>query len=229
MTSRRGGDPPVLRWTWLGRRPYDEVWGLQIEARDRLLGGGDEDVLFLCEHDPVVTLGRRADPGSLLVPEAELEARGTAVRRIERGGDATWHGPGQLVGYPVVRLRPFGLDVPGFVGALEEAMIGFLSARGLDAGRRPGYPGAWVAGAKCGAVGVHFRRFVSLHGFALNLSNDPGDFAPIVPCGIRDAGVASLHSLVGASPSPAEAAEEMAIRVAEALGGRPAPRVTPPA
>ncbi len=199
---------------------HQRVHSFQLQQRDTLLSGQGEDLLLLVEHPPTITLGRRATADSLRVSEAEIHRSGVDLRTIERGGEATFHGPGQLVGYPVVRLASFRRDVPAFVAGLEEAMILFLAELGIEAGRREGHPGVWVGQDKVGAVGIHIRRFVSIHGFALNLTIEPEAFSSIVPCGIRDGGVTSVKRLLGRAPSPQEAAPQMAKKVGEVLGAR---------
>ena len=170
----------------LGRLDFDSACTLQKQVRQRLLNDADAaDVLLTVEHPPVLTAGKRARPEHLLLPRAELERRGIQVRDIERGGDWTWHGPGQLVGYPIVDLRRRRLAVKHFVGALEDAMIA-LAGRALAAAgaghvgltRKAGCPGAWLdepggARRKLGATGVHIHHGVSLHGLALNLDPEP--------------------------------------------------------
>jgi lipoate-protein ligase B len=155
------------------------------------------DTLLLVEHDEVVTLGRHGDMGNLVVPEAQLAAAGIELHRIERGGDITYHGPGQLVGYPIVSLRDCGISVHDYVTALEEALINVAAHLNISASREPGFNGVWVDGAKLAAVGVAIRRGASYHGFALNVSTDLAKFALIVPCGIVGRGVTSLSTLLG--------------------------------
>lgn len=186
----------------LGRADYDSVWALQRELREARIAGQGADVLLTVEHSPpVLTAGRRATEAGLREPRAALEASGYQLRAIERGGEWTYHGPGQLVGYPIVAIQPRGLKVTRFVAGLEAAMLAVVrrgllrasvdpSALGIELGRRPGYPGAWLRRggrlAKIGAVGVHLRRFVSIHGLALNLDPVPWGFDRIVPCGLSD-------------------------------------------
>jgi lipoyl(octanoyl) transferase len=175
------------------------------------VAGDGPETLLLCEHDPVITLGRSAHASNVLAPPAELARRGIAVERISRGGDVTFHGPGQLVGYPVVRLRG---GVVGHMTAMARALIAVLAPLGVTATWRRDAPGLWVGDAKICAFGVNVQRRVAIHGFALNLAIDPADFATIVPCGLADARISSVASLIGASPAPAA----IAARVAGALG-----------
>ena len=184
-------------------------------------------MVWLLEHDPpVVTVGRREAPGT--PGEEALAAVGTQRFAVERGGLATWHGPGQLVAWLVVDAPRRGLGVRTFVEALESAVIGWLATRGVAAHRRTGHPGVWVGRDKICAVGLHFRRGVSMHGIALNLRPDLGGFGLIVPCGITDGGVTSLLALRGASPSPKEAAPEVAGVIIEELNAASRRRIDSP-
>lgn len=169
----------------LGRRPYGEVLALQRElCQARGDGRISDDLLLLVEHDPVVTLGRGTAASSLpLAPDA-LRARGVLVHEVERGGDVTWHGPGQLVGYPIVDLQALRPDLHWYLRALEDALIEALEQLGVPADRNPGYTGVWTAGRKIASIGVHVKRWVTLHGFALNVTNRLDGFDDIVPCGI---------------------------------------------
>ena len=196
---------------WLGRVPYLEALQAQRERREAILQGDASEVLWLLEHDPVITTGRR---GVVDLPSTEvLTELGLDVVPTERGGLATWHGPGQLVGYLLCELHRLGLKVRTLVAALEEGVSNWLATQGVSAGGRAGYPGVWVGSAKICALGLHFRRGVSMHGFALNLTNDLEGFALITPCGITDGGVTTLSKLCGRSSNPAEAA----IGVGEAI------------
>jgi lipoyl(octanoyl) transferase len=184
----------------LGRVPYAE--GLEVQARLVAQRQQDEvpDTLLLLEHDPVFTLGRNARPENVLVPADVLRTRGVAVHETGRGGDVTYHGPGQVVGYPILFLEPGRQDVHRYVRGLEEVMIRACADFGVGAGRVPGRTGAWVGSDKVGAIGVRIARWVTSHGFALNVANDLAPFQWIVPCGIRDGGVTSLAEVLGAAP-----------------------------
>lgn len=201
----QGGAPRVQ---WLGRLGYRWAWRLQHLRRDAVIAGVAPEVLWMLEHGPVVTTGRR--PVERLPEHVE-------VVHTERGGLATWHGPGQLVGYLILDVGRRDLTVRGTVCGLEQAIIGWLATRGIDARRRPGAPGVWVGRDKIAAVGLHFRRGVSMHGFALNLTADLRAFDAIVPCGIRDGGVTSVLRVCGISPSPREVAEEVGRAVVDTL------------
>jgi len=197
------------------------VHALQLQLRAELLAGTGRPTLLLVEHEPVITLGRRSADDALTAPAERLAARGIGVVRIERGGLATYHGPGQLVGYPVLPLPRFGLDVPTFVHHLEGTMADVVGELGLDAGRRPGYPGLWVGRAKIGAVGVHVHRQVSIHGFALNLDPDLSVYDLFLPCGIQpeEGAISSVARLAGSAPSPADLAPAAAARFRARVSG----------
>jgi lipoate-protein ligase B len=153
----------------------------QERLRERLLGDGGPETLLLCEHEPVVTLGRSANPGHLLVPRGELARRGIDVQPASRGGDVTYHGPGQLVGYPIVRLRG---GVIGHVTGMARAIAAVLGELGIEAAWRRETPGLWVGEGKICAFGVHVHRRVAIHGLALNVSGRLDGFDAIVPCGL---------------------------------------------
>lgn len=177
-------------------------------ARGAALTAGDEgEALALLEHPPVYTLGARGNREHLLATPAALAARGAAVVRTDRGGDITFHGPGQLVAYPILAVRDRGLGAATYVRRLEAVIIDTLDAFGIAAGRVEGRPGVWVEGAKVAAIGVRISRGVSRHGLALNVSTDLAWFGRIVPCGIPDAEVTSMHCLLGRAP-PARAVED---------------------
>jgi lipoyl(octanoyl) transferase len=181
--------PAPISAQWLGRIGYREAWQLQKTLVERRAAGEIGDRLLLLEHDPVLTLGRQADEGHVLASQRELGRRGIEVIRVERGGEVTYHGPGQLVGYPILRLGDRGLLVRPLVTALEVAMIETCAALGVDAVRRDGHPGCWIDGGpnrpfrKIGALGLRIERGVSYHGIALNIDVDLRDFDLIDPCG----------------------------------------------
>ncbi len=175
----------VVRVVDLGRQAYLPILELQrLLVHARVEGEITDDLLLLVEHDPVVTLGRGTRQTSLPLPEAALRARGFEVVEVERGGDVTVHAPGQLVGYPILDLQQHRLDLHWYLRQLEEAMIRGLAGLGIAAERNPGRTGVWVAGRKIGSIGVHVKRWVTLHGFALNVTTDLRVFNVVVPCGI---------------------------------------------
>lgn len=169
----------------LGRRSYADARALQ-EAAARAVTGGGLDQLLYVEHPPVVTLGRAAAPGQLVATVAELCRRGIAVVETDRGGGATFHGPGQLVGYPIVDLRRRGLGVRAYLRALEAGLVRALRLEGVDGGVRPGLTGVWSTAGKLASIGIAVRRGISRHGFALNVDPDLSCFGLIVPCGLSE-------------------------------------------
>ncbi len=201
----------------LGSIGYRNAWQLQRELADARSDGGP-DTLLLLEHPPVYTAGRRTEAH-------ERPAHGTQVVDTDRGGKITWHGPGQLVGYPIIRLSE-PLDVVNFVRRLEESLIAVCAALGLEAGRVEGRSGVWLtSGAglpprKVGAIGVRVSRATTQHGFALNCDCDLSAFDSIVPCGISDAGVTSLSAELGRAVTVDDVRNQVAAAVCDALDGR---------
>lgn len=187
----------------LGLARYDEGLAWQHDRAERVRTGQPETVALL-EHPPVYTLGIRGDPAHVLASAEWLAARGARVVRTDRGGDVTFHGPGQLVVYPILDLRARGLGPADYVHALETCVIATAAACGVRAARVPGRPGVWVGNTKLAAVGVRIRGGVSTHGLALNVATDLRWFDAIVPCGIADAGVTSLARELGRACPPAE-------------------------
>ena len=169
----------------LGRRPYAPVLELQ-RALCRARGEGKirEDILLLVEHEPVMTLGRSTKATSLPIPVSEIALHGVEVHEIERGGDVTFHGPGQLVGYPIVDLQQMKPDLHWYLRELEGALIDGLGALGIPGERSAGQTGVWVGGRKIASIGVHVKKWITFHGFALNVTTDLKYFDLIVPCGI---------------------------------------------
>jgi len=184
----------------LGRRPYGEALALQRELVERRVQGGlSNDLLLLLEHDPVVTLGRGGRPESLPLSPADLGRRGIEWYEVERGGDVTYHNPGQLVGYPILDLHQHRLDLHWYLRQLEATLIGALGELGISAVRNPPYTGVWAGGRKIASLGVHVRRWVTLHGFALNVNNDLSGFDLIVPCGIPGVRMTSVEKELGSA------------------------------
>lgn len=176
----------------LGTVDYDEAHALQKELQEKRIAGEAEDIVLLLEHPPVLTLGRSAKNEHVVASKEFLEAQGISVYEVGRGGDVTYHGPGQLVAYPIIDLKPNRKDVRKYVWTLEEAMIRTCSDMGIDATRIPGLNGTWVDDRKVGAVGVRISRWVTMHGLALNANSNLSHFELIVPCGIGDKAVTSL-------------------------------------
>jgi len=184
----------------LGQRPYAEVLELQRAlCRLRVSGGTSDDILLLVEHEPVYTLGRSTRSNSLPVPTQDLEAGGAEVHEVERGGDVTYHGPGQLVGYPIIDLSRHRRDLHWYLRELEGAVIDALADLGVPAERRAGLTGVWTRGRKIASIGVHVKQWVTLHGFALNVTLDLAPFSRIVPCGIQDVVMTSIAAELATS------------------------------
>lgn len=197
----------TLRTEWLGRIPYAAALDLQKQAVEDRREGRTPDRLLLLEHTPVVTFGRGARAGNLRVSEAELQARGIDLHRVARGGDVTYHGPGQLVGYPIVDLAARNAkDVVAWLRRIEESLIEALAELGIAGARSEGKTGVFVAGSsplrKLASIGVGVQGWVTWHGFALNVSLDPADFDVIVPCGLDDVTMSSVAQELGAAASP---------------------------
>ncbi len=196
---------------------YQEAWGLQQRTAERVRAGG-EPALILIEHPPTYTLGVRGDAAHLLIDAEALRVRGTAVHRTDRGGDVTFHGPGQVVGYPIIDLHRFGQGPVWYVRSLEALLIETLARFGIVATRVQGHPGVWVRDAKIAAIGVRVSRGVTTHGFALNVNTDLAYFEQIVPCGLADAGVTSMQQLAGAAFGMREVEDEVAAAFAGQFG-----------
>jgi lipoyl(octanoyl) transferase len=181
----------------LGLVTYADGLRLQRELVAQRKAGEIPDILLLLEHPHVYTLGRNAKKENLLISAEQLAARGAEVFEIDRGGDVTYHGPGQLVGYPILDLAQHRRDIAWYMRCLEEVLIEVAGDYGIEAGRLAGAPGVWVGNDKLAAMGVHISRWVTSHGFAFNVNTDLRYFDWIVPCGLRDKGVTSLQKLLG--------------------------------
>jgi len=177
----------------LGQEPYQRAWDLQHALVQARQAGRVDDTLVLLEHDPVITLGRGGDEQHILAPPAKLRELGVQVQRIERGGDVTYHGPGQLVGYPILLLEAHHLGVSDYMHALERVLVLCLSDLGLHASCHAGVIGVWVGGAKIAALGARVERGVTYHGFALNVNTNLEHFGLIIPCGLVGKRVTSVQ------------------------------------
>ena len=197
-----------LGWSWLGQQPYGEMLERQRSHRRSVIDGSSSETVWLLEHDPTITTGRRPVP-NLPGPE-DLKNQGIALHKTERGGLATYHGPGQLVAYAIVDCWGRSLGVKGAVHAMEQRLIDWLTELQIEAKRRPGFPGVWVGMEKVAAIGMHFKQGVSMHGVAINLTNSLDSFRMITPCGITDGSITSIQRLRGFSPTPEEAAPLLA-------------------
>lgn len=207
-----------LKVEWLGRMRYRPAWDVQRARHAARVAGDIDDTLLLVEHEPVLTLGRHARDEHVITPRDELERRGIEVIRVERGGEVTYHGPGQLVAYPIVRLRDRGVLLRPFVRALELSMSDVADRYGIHAELRTGYPGVWIGSdgptpRKLGALGLRVERGVTYHGIALNITTRLDDFALIDPCGMAGLDVTSVARELGWQGPAAEPSTE---RVEEA-------------
>jgi len=219
---------PPLRWFWLGRVAYGEAWELQRRLAAARAAGMIDDCLLCLEHPPVYTMGRNGRPEHVPGGPETLRSLGAEYWEVDRGGSVTFHGPGQLVAYPIVVLAeafplagsPGRGDVVAYVRALEGAVIDTAAAVGVAAGRRPPYTGVWVGETKLAAIGVKLAGGVTTHGLALNLTTDLAWFDHVVPCGIPGAGVCSVKSRGAPGCSPRAAAPTLAGFCAAALGRR---------
>jgi len=213
----------------LGTVDYAEAHRLQKDLQARRISGEIDDVVLLLEHPPVLTLGRSAKDRHVLAPREALEAQGISVHEVGRGGDVTYHGPGQLVAYPIIDLKPDRRDVRKYVWSLEETMIRTCADFGLSASRVPGLNGAWIDDRKVGAVGVRISRWVTMHGLALNANSDLSHFDLIVPCGIADKAVTSLSAELGRTVGVTDVVEPLARHLAALFGADIEWRDAPPA
>ncbi|HYQ88586.1 MAG TPA: lipoyl(octanoyl) transferase LipB [Candidatus Binatia bacterium] len=197
--------PPIAAYD-LGRIPYREALEFQRRAVSARASAASTDAIYFAEHEPVLTVGRAGSASSLRANPALLAARGVEIIPVERGGDMTYHGPGQIIAYPILELSglPSGRDLHRYLRDLEEVLIGTLDGYGIRAGRRAPHTGVWVGDRKVAAIGVAVRRWITLHGFALNVDPDLSHFDWIHPCGLRDLGVTSMRSLLGTAPPRAE-------------------------
>ena len=181
----------------LGVIEYEDGLRLQKHLAEARGAGKVEDTLLLLQHPPVITMGRSGKIQNLLASEKSLQEKGIGVFNTDRGGDFTYHGPGQLVIYPILDLRPLGLSVPGYVWNLEEVVIRVLAGFGISAGRVEKLRGVWAGGEKIASLGVHLSRWISTHGVALNVNTDLTPFGMINPCGMTDCQITSMTKILG--------------------------------
>jgi lipoate-protein ligase B len=192
-----------------GRIAYQDAWQLQQRIATSVRNGGDP-ALILLQHPPTYTLGARGNAAHLLLGEEAFLSHGAEVHRTDRGGDVTFHGPGQLVGYPIIDIRPYGEGPSWYVRALEAVLIQVLARFDIDGARSERNHGVWVGGAKIAAIGVRVSRGVTTHGFALNVSTDLAYFRHIIPCGLPGVGVTSMQQLTGATFEMSKVEDEVA-------------------
>ena len=207
----------MLRASWLGRVSYADGLARQLALHRQRVSGDVPGTVLLLEHEHVVTLGRRGTPGDLVTGRSELEAMGVTVAESDRGGQATYHGPGQLVCYPILSLRAFGLLPVSYVRLLERVTIGFLAEQGVDAHSVPGETGVWTSRGKIAAIGVRISQGVTTHGIAINIAPDLAYFSHIVPCGSPGMPAASVRSETGAAPTVEAAGRSWVAHLCESL------------
>jgi lipoyl(octanoyl) transferase len=212
--------PRPLHWDFLGRIPYREAVDLQLAVRDAVKRGEGPEHLLLLEHPHVYTLGRNASGADILAGSEWLAARGVEVAECDRGGQVTYHGPGQLVGYPILNLSPDRRDVRRYVSDLQEVLIRTLAEYGVEAERRDGqaFIGVWAGEEKIASIGVHLSRWITTHGFALNVATDLSYFGGIIPCGLQGIGMTSIERLTGQAPALPEIAAVCARHFGEIFG-----------
>ena len=211
-TSRR------LHWSFLGGVPYGPTFELQEHLRREIRAGSGEEHFLLLEHDPpVFTLGRNASRDDVVAPDEWLATRGIEVYESNRGGQVTYHGPGQLVGYAILNLDPDRRDIGRYVRDLQETLIRTLADFGIEAHRREGkeFIGVWAGGGKIASIGVHLSHWITLHGFALNVSTHLDHFGGIVACGLPEVQMISMEALLGTAPPLHEVAERAVVHLSE--------------
>jgi len=192
-----------------GLAPYGEVLALQSDLCARRHENAIENTVLLVEHPAVITLGARKSENKLLASREGLTRRGIDVVDVRRGGGTTAHNPGQIVVYPIIKLKSLALDISGYVRQLEATGLELLEQLGVVAGRRKGYPGLWVGEKKIGSIGVQVKKWVTLHGMAININNDLGIFENIVPCGIEGVRITSVQNETGTTPSMADVKQRL--------------------
>jgi len=194
----------------LGLIEYSEAWKLQRRLHCQRAEGKISDVLLLLEHPPTITVGKSGTVDNVLIPREQLARQGISLFFIDRGGDVTYHGPGQIVGYPIFDLRERGKDLHCYVRNLEEVILRTLRDFSIDAGRDESHPGVWVDGEEIAAIGLNVRRWVSMHGFALNINTNLDHFTFINPCGFSDRRATSMSKLLGIEMPMGQVKERLA-------------------
>jgi lipoic acid synthetase len=202
----------------LGLEPYNRALDLQHRLVAARREGRIEDLLILLEHPPVITLGRRGDEGNIVASRELLARLGIEVHRVERGGDVTYHGPGQLIGYPILDLRGHRQDVGWYMHSLEEVLIRALSDFGVEAGRLEGRIGVWIGDKNIAALGARIEEWITYHGFALNVSPDLSHFDLMIPCGLKEFGVTSMKEVLGQAPEVSEVRKSVVQRFSQVFG-----------
>ncbi|MER3446448.1 MAG: octanoyltransferase [Candidatus Dadabacteria bacterium] len=206
----------LVNWIYLERVDYSKGLSYQMEIHKRVSLGKYKGFLLLVEHNPVVTIGRFGDESNILISKEDMKRRGVEIWRIERGGDVTFHGPGQLVGYPIINLRDFKLGVKSYIHLLEETLIGVIDRFGIRGERIKDHTGVWIGKEKIAAIGVYVKNGITMHGFALNVNTDLKYFSFIIPCGISNMGVTSMKEILGMEIP----LEKVAVAFAEEFGER---------
>lgn len=199
-------------WAFLGRRPYGPTFELQQELRRRIHRGEGPEQLLLLEHDPVYTIGRNATAADVIAAPEWLRQRGIEVAETNRGGQVTYHGPGQLVGYPILDLKPDRRDIGRYVRDLQEVLIRTLADFGIAGQRKEGkeFIGVWAGERKIASIGVHLSHWITLHGFALNVATHLEDFGGIIACGLKDVTMTSIEKELGLAPGAGPQPEQVA-------------------
>ena len=210
----------------LGLIDYKQAWDLQKEVFNLRLKGGTDDTLFLLEHPHTYTLGKVAEKENLISSEAQLKELGVSVYDIDRGGDITYHGPGQIVGYPIINLSNWKEDTHEYLRGLEEVIMLTCSEYGLKTERNSKYTGVWLANRKIAAIGVKISRWITMHGFAFNVNTDLSYFGGIIPCGIRDKDVTSLKRELGKEIDLKEVKKKLVSNFGKVFGYENATEIT---
>ena len=208
----------MVRWDYIGRTEFTKCFGLQEQIREALLDGSGPETVILTEHERVFTFGRREQGENLLFSEKLLKKKGFSIVKTTRGGLVTYHGPGQLLIYPIINLRKHSLKVKEYVEKLENSVIDLVGKYGIKAERKDGFPGVWLGNKKIGSLGIHIKKMVTMHGFALNSFTNLDDFNYINPCGFKDITITSIEKEVSQKPPLDKLAEEFMISFEKIFG-----------